>query len=314
MKLMVKTIAVTTLALTAVSPSFAQGQSPFTIAESGKGFYRLSDAVEAVGGRTATIMIASGSYGDCASQLKGNITYRAVQPGGVIFDGGICAGKGTLVLKGQSATIDGIIFQNQRVPEGNGAGIRLEKGNLTIHNSTFRNADQGILTAIFKSGHISIDRSTFSRLGRCDRGLACAHSIYIGAFASLKVTNSRFEKGNGGHYIKSRAPKIIATNNSFDDSQGRTTNYMIDLPEGATGVINNNFFVQGQDKENYSAFIAVAAKRRTHRSGGLNIHSNTASFAKGVSRKSFFVANWSNEELRIANNNLGNGLTRYQAR
>jgi len=296
------------------SSAQAQRVAPFTVTETGQNYSRLADAVAAIGGDNATIVIAPGAYGDCAIQTAGRITYKASIPGKTIFDGGVCEDKATLVLRGKAATIDGIIFQNQRVPDGNGAGIRIERGDLYVYNAMFRNAEEGILSADDPSAEIVIDRSTFQRLGRCDRGLSCAHSIYIGDFGSLKVTNSRFEKGSGGHYVNSRAPRATITNNSFDDTQGRTTNYMIDLPAGATGVISGNVFVQGQNKENYSAFIAVAAEDRDHSSQGLNIHSNSASLAKGVKRNTWFVADWSGDQLRIANNSLGQGITRYQRR
>ncbi len=307
-------IAAMLMATVAGTAAGAQPGPPFTVKETGATFSRLADAVKAVGGNNATIVIAPGTYGDCAVQTAGRITYKASVPGRTIFDGGICEEKATLVLRGKAATVDGIIFQNQRVPDGNGAGIRIERGDLYIYNAMFRNAEEGILSADDPSAEIVIDRSTFQRLGRCDRGLSCAHSIYIGDFGSLKVTNSRFEKGSGGHYVKSRAPRATITNNSFDDTQGRTTNYMIDLPAGATGVISGNVFVQGQNKENWSAFIAIAAEDRDHSSNGLNIHSNSASLAKGVRRNTWFVADWSGDQLRIANNSLGQGLTRYQRR
>jgi len=308
---LITAIMATTVVATAAQ---AQRSAPFTVTETGKTYSRLSDAVAAIGDNNATIVIAPGSYGDCAVQKAGRITYKAAIPGRTIFDGGVCEGKATFVLRGKAATIDGIIFQNQQVADGNGAGIRIERGDLYVYNAMFRNAEQGILSADDPSAEIVIDRSTFQRLGRCDRGLSCAHSIYIGDFGSLKVTNSRFEKGSGGHYVKSRAPRATINNNSFDDTQGRSTNYMIDLPAGATGVISGNVFVQGQNKENWSAFIAVAAEDRDHSSTGLNIHSNSASLAKGVQRKTWFVADWSGDQLRIANNSLGPGLTRYQRR
>ncbi|GAA0487359.1 hypothetical protein GCM10009096_32790 [Parasphingorhabdus litoris] len=314
MKISPSILIAATLATLASPAALAQNGTPFTVEENGQGFYRLSDAVEAIGARRGTIIIAPGAYGDCAVQKEGQITYRAAVAGQTILDGGICEGKASLVLRGQSAVVDGIIFQNQRVPDGNGAGIRLERGNLTITNALFRNSEQGLLTADDASGSIVIDRSTFQRLGRCDRGLSCAHSIYIGDYGSLNVTNSRFEKGSGGHYVKSRAPRITVTNSSFDDTQGRTTNYMIDLPAGASGVISGNVFVQGQNKENWSAFIAVAAEGKKHSSAGLNIHSNNASLAKGVERNTWFVADWSGDQMRIANNRLGRGLTRYERR
>ncbi|PHR19228.1 MAG: hypothetical protein COA41_08295 [Sphingopyxis sp.] len=307
-------IAAALMATVAGTAADAQRTAPFTIAETGATFSRLADAVEAVGGNNATIMIAPGAYRDCAVQDAGRITYKASIPGRTIFDGGICEEKATLVLRGKAATIDGIIFQNQRVPDGNGAGIRIERGDLYVYNALFRNAEEGILSSDDESAEIVIDRSSFQRLGRCDRGLSCAHSIYIGYFGSLKVTNSRFEKGNGGHYVKTRTGRVTITNNSFDDTQGRNTNYMIDLPAGATGVISGNVFVQGQNKENWSAFIAVAAEDTDHSSNGLNIHSNSASLAKGVQRNTWFVADWSGDQIRIANNSLGRGLTRYERR
>ena len=315
MKIQSKSVFAAALILCAGSSAVAQNSgAPFTVAETSQGFYKLSDAVEAIGTSNGTIIIAPGGYGDCAVQSEGRVTYRAAVAGQVIFDGGICEDKATLVLRGKAATVDGIIFQNQGVSDGNGAGIRIERGDLYVNDALFRNAEQGILSADDSSAEIVVNQSTFQRLGRCDRGLSCAHSIYIGDFGSLKVTNSRFEKGNGGHYIKSRAPRITVTNCSFDDSKGRATNYMIDLPAGATGVINGNVFVQGQDKENYSAFVAVAAEGRDYSSNGLNIHSNSASLAKGVNRNTWFVADWSGDQLRIANNNLGRGLTRYERR
>ncbi len=314
MRFSVPTLIAGLLAVANSAAALAQDSAPFTVAENGQGFYSLSEAVEAIGARRGTIVIAPGAYGDCAVQTEGQITYRAAVAGQAIFDGGICEGKASLVLRGRAAVVDGIIFQNQRVPDGNGAGIRLERGNLTITNALFRNSEQGLLTADDASGSIVIDRSTFQRLGRCDRGLSCAHSIYIGDYGSLSVTNSRFEKGSGGHYVKSRAPRITVTNSSFDDTQGRTTNYMIDLPAGASGVISGNVFVQGQNKENWSAFIAVAAEGKKHSAAGLNIHSNSASLAKGVERNTWFVADWSGDQMRIANNRLGRGLTRYERR
>ena len=307
-------VAAVLMAMVAGTPAQAQRGGPFTVKETGATYARLADAVKAIGGNNATIVIAPGAYGDCAVQTAGRITYKASVPGRTIFDGGICEEKATLVLRGKAATFDGIIFQNQQVPDGNGAGIRIERGDLYVYNAMFRNAEQGILSADDPSAEIVIDRSTFQRLGRCDRGLSCAHSIYIGDFGSLKVTNSRFEKGNGGHYVKSRAPRATITNSSFDDTQGRNTNYMIDLPAGATGVISGNVFVQGQNKENWSAFIAIAAEDKDHSSNGLNIHSNSASLAKGVQRNTWFVADWSGDQIRIANNSLGQGLTRYQRR
>jgi hypothetical protein len=280
--------------------------APFTVERTGQSFYTLAAAVFAIGDGEGIIRIAPGRYADCAVQTGGRITYRAEKPLTAIFDGGICEGKAVLVLRGRGAVIDGLVFENLRVPDGNGAGIRIEKGELSVSRSIFRNSEEGILGGgDDPTADIRIDRSTFSGLGRCDRGLACAHSIYLSAFRSVTVTRSRFEKGRGGHYVKSRSARIAISDSSFDDSQGRATNYMIDLPEGATGRIERNIFVQGADKENHVAFIAVAAEAQRNSSANLLIAGNGAHQVRAAGWPSALIADWSGSPKRVAGNRTG---------
>ncbi|MBB5686154.1 right-handed parallel beta-helix repeat-containing protein [Sphingobium boeckii] len=297
------------------SPLFAENPAaPFTIQQTGQGFQRLSDAVAAIGEGSATILIAAGTYRQCAVQDAGDIRYQAVMPGSAIFDGVACEGKAALVLGGRAATVEGVVFRNIRVADDNGAGIRLERGDLTVRQSMFLNSQQGILTASNPAGRITVEFSTFAGLGLCPEGGSCAHSIYVGTYGALAVRNCRFERGTGGHYVKSRAARIAVTDSSFDDSAGRATNYMIDLPAGATGEISGNVFVQGKDKENYSAFIAVGAEEIEHSSAGLAIRGNTASLASGLDRRTSFVADWSHDSLTLADNVLGKGLKAFETR
>lgn len=299
--------------LFAPAPLPAQtGGAPYAV--DGRGFTRLQDAVDAIGGGEGTIRIASGYHRDCAIQTEGRIAFVAAEPGRAIFDGVVCEGKAALVLRGAGAKVDGIVFQNMRVPDGNGAGIRLEKSDLAVANSLFRNSEEGILTADDPAATLTIDRSTFSRLGRCDRGLSCAHSVYTGDYGRVVVTHTRFEKGSGGHYLKTRAAVVDVSDNSFDDTQGKATNYMIDLPAGSTGRIVNNLFVQGADKENHSAFIAVAAEGRDNPSRGLAIAGNRASLSPEAGWPSVFVADWSGEPLAIGANELGPRITKFEKR
>jgi len=296
------------------SVAFAQSPPPFKVVEIGNAFWRLDDAVKAIGDGVGTILIAPGTYHDCASQHGGDITYRSVEPGRATFDGKICDGKAALVLHGRGARIDGLIFQNMRVADGNGAGIRLETGNLTVVNSWFRNSEEGILSADDPSSTVTIDHSTFSGLGRCDRGLSCAHSVYFGNYGSVTVTHSRFERGMGGHYFKSRAARNVVADNSFDDSAGHTTNYMVDLCAGSVGRVTGNMFVQGKDKENHSALITVAAETRDHPSAGLLVEGNSASQATGANWPTVFVADWSHEPLQIGTNRLSERIQRFETR
>lgn len=309
-------LAAATLALSLTLPALSQAQqgAPYTHAETGRGFARLQDAVDAIGPGSGTIRIANGRHADCAVQRDGDVSYVAAVNGQAVFDGVACEGKAVLVLRGRSARVEGLVFANIAVPDFNGAGIRLERGELKVSQAWFRDSQQGILSGEDKAATLSVDKSTFTRLGTCEGAGGCAHSVYVGEYGTLSVTRSRFEAGRGGHYLKSRAARIAVLNSSFDDSAGKTTNYMIDLPGGASGRIAGNWFVQGADKENHSAFITVAPEGRQHDSSALVIEGNDARFAPRVTWPSVFVADWSGEVRQLGANTLNARLKPYEKR
>ena len=297
------------VAVTASQPSV-----PFVIEETGAIHQSLQDAVDAIADGEGTIIVNGGTYRQCAVQTAGAITYRAAKPGAAVFDGTACEGKAALVLRGRAAAVEGLVFANISVPDRNGAGIRLENGTLAVSRSWFRDSEQGILTAAGQGIALRIDRSTFSRLGTCEGAGGCAHSVYAGDIRDLTVIASRFEEGRGGHYLKSRAARNEVRDSSFDDSGGRATNYMIDLPNGGTGAITGNMFVQGADKENYSAYIALGAEGASYSMDGLRIADNDAGPVPGLQRRSVFVADWTGDALDLGENRLGAGLEPFERR
>ena len=308
-------IALFPLALAPAAPLAAQSAAaPFTVQETGQSFANLDDAVQSIRMGTATILIAPGVYHQCTVQAGGNITFKAVQSGTAIFDGEACEGKAAFVLRGASSTVDGLVFRNIRVSDGNGAGIRTEMGNLTVRNSMFLDSQEGILGGEPSGQRIVIDRSTFAGLGTCDDAPDCAHSIYLSNRGSVTITHSRFERGRGGHYVKLRVPNLSITDNSFDDSQGKKTNYMIDLSEGGTGLIARNTFADGPNKENWSGFIVVAAEARTFSSAGLKVVDNVATLPPNFGKSPAFVANVGRDQLAVGANKLGAGIRMYEER
>lgn len=289
----------------------AAATAPFTVA--GRGFATLAAAVQAIGDGEGTIVIAPGVYRQCAVQTAGRITYRAAEPGTAVFEHEACEDKAGLVLRGRGSTVDGLVFRGYSVNDGNGAGIRSEEGDLVVVNSMFLDSQQGIGGGAPGPQRIVIDHSSFAGLGQCDQSESCAHAVYLKTPGTVAITNSRFERGTGGHYVKLRIPRVTITDNSFDDTAGTKTNYMIDLPEGATGLIARNTFVQGAHKENGSALIAVAAETRTYPSAGLRIEGNTASLAPGGSGHPGFVVDWSHQPLAIGANRLS-GIVPFVSR
>jgi hypothetical protein len=307
-------LAALTAATLPATFALAQGGAPYTVVETGQTFDKLQDAINSIDAGVGTIRIAPGRYADCGVQPRGDIRYVAEVSGQSVFDGVTCEGKAAFVLRGRSSVVEGMVFTNMKVDDGNGAGIRLERGNLRVSQTWFRDSEQGILTAEDPASTIEIDKSTFTRLGRCDRGLSCAHSIYTARYGAVTITRSRFEAGRGGHYVKTHALRVGIFNNSFDDTAGHATNYMIDLSVGSTGRIANNWFVQGVNKENYTTFIAIAPEARENSSDGLTIEGNDARFAPGAAKDTFFVVDWQGGAIRLGQNALGTGLQRYQRR
>ncbi len=296
-----------------VAPAAAQQQrAPFVIAETGQGFATIDEAVTAVRDGTATILIAPGTYHQCTVQTGGRITFKAVQPGTAIFEGETCEDKAAFVLRGRGSAVDGIVFRGFAVNDGNGAGIRIEMGDLSVTNSMFLDSQEGILGGGETVRNILIDRSTFAGLGQCETE-NCSHSIYLGYKGRITITRSRFERGTGGHYVKLRVPDVTITGNSFDDSKGAKTNYMIDLSEGASGLIAGNTFVQGAHKENDSGLIVVAAEARTYSSAGLRVQDNVATMAPGAPGNPAFVADLSGQPIALANNRL-TGMRPFERR
>ncbi|TCP92659.1 parallel beta helix pectate lyase-like protein [Sphingomonas sp. PP-CE-1A-559] len=294
------------------APAFAQSSAPFTV--NGQGFATLQEAVSSIRLGTATILIAPGTYRQCAVQAGGHITFKAVKPGTAIFEKVACEDKAALVLRGQGSVVDGLVFRGYRVSDGNGAGIRTEMGDLSVTNAMFLDSQEGILGGEPTGQKILIDHSTFAGLGQCDESPGCSHAIYLANKGSVTITNSRFERGTGGHYVKLRVPNLSITDNSFDDTAGKKTNYMIDLPEGATGLIARNTFVQGRNKENHTGLIVVAAEAQTYRSTGLRVEANDARLSPGDGTSPAFLADYSHDKLALGANRLGAGLRAFETR
>jgi hypothetical protein len=302
------------VALALTAPAAAQqGRAPFTIQETGQTFATIDDAVQSVRMGTATILIAPGVYHQCTVQAGGHITFKAVEPGTAIFEGTACEGKAAFVLRGQGSVVDGLVFRKLSVGDGNGAGIRSEMGDLVVRNAMFLDSQEGILGGQPTAQRITVDHSTFSGLGQCDTP-SCSHSIYLANQGLVTITNSRFERGTGGHYVKLRVPNVVISGNSFDDTKGSKTNYMIDLPEGSTGSITGNTFVQGSHKENHSGLIVVSAEAKTYRAAGLRVEDNDATLAPDAPTNTAFVANMSGEQLAVGANRLGPGIRMYEVR
>ena len=105
---------------------------------------KAPSAAAAIAAPGDTIEIAPGEYFDCAVWSEDNLTIEGKGDGAVITDK-TCQGKALFITKGNDITIRNLTFTRARVPDQNGAGIRVEGKNLTIEHSRFIDNEDGIL-------------------------------------------------------------------------------------------------------------------------------------------------------------------------
>ena len=95
------------------------------------------------------IEIRPGNYrGQPAIWTQKDLVIRGIGERPVMLaDGQSAEGKAIWVVRGGNIRIENVEFRGARVADGNGAGIRFEKGHLTVHACRFADNEMGILTA-----------------------------------------------------------------------------------------------------------------------------------------------------------------------
>jgi hypothetical protein len=238
---------------TLLVPVFAQdgvpqGKQPVIQVGADKAIKTIAAAANLAGSR-ATIEVDAGSYvGDVAVWTQDELTLRAV--GGrvkLVASGAAAEGKGIWVMRGGRMTVEGFEFSGATVPDHNGAGIRLEKGTLTVRNCAFLDNENGILTGNNPELVLNIENSEFAWNGYGD-GLT--HNLYVGAIASLSVTGSYFHHARVGHLLKSRAAVNHIFYNRLTDEAGGQASYELEFANGGVAYVVGNVIEQGSRTQN----------------------------------------------------------------
>lgn len=240
---------------------------------SGQEYSAISAAV-AASSSGDTIDVQAGTYTNDFVTITHDLTLSAV--GGTVTmvateqppDGKAMIDEGG---SGVSVTITGFDISGVTVPDGNGAAIRYEGGNLTLNNDNFHDNQEGLLGADDANGTISIESSTFANNGT---GTGYTHNIYVGNIASLTVDDSTITNAIGGHDIKSRAASTTITDNTITDGSSGTASYEIDLPNGGNATITGNVIEKGASASNPVA-ISFGEEGSVYASSSLTVSGNT---------------------------------------
>lgn len=197
-----------------------------------------------------TIEIEAGDYlADVAVFKQANLTLRGVGPTRprLIASGASAEGKAIWVLRGGQVTVENLEFRGARVPDRNGAGIRMERGQLKVSNCKFEDNENGILTANDADMLLVIENSEFSHNGAGD---GKSHNIYVGNIKKLSVTGSYFHHAKVGHLLKTRAKENHIFYNRLTDETGGRASYELDLSNGGIAYVVGNLIEQSSQTEN----------------------------------------------------------------
>lgn len=195
------------------------------------------------------VEVDAGDYvADAATWPQHELTLRAVGGRVRLIAAGINAqGKGLFVTTGRRQRIEGFDFIGAAVPDRNGAGIRLEAGSLTLVDCSFRDNENGLLTANDEAIELDIVDCDFGPILPRD---GRTHNLYVGAIRRLAVTGSWFHHGLHGHLLKSRAALNHILYNRLSDEIGGRASYELEFPNGGVAVVMGNLIMQSSTTEN----------------------------------------------------------------
>ena len=251
-----------------------------------------------------TVLLDPGAYDDCAEWKANNLTIAA-RGAGVVFTGRTCRGMAIFIISGNNVTVRGITFMHAAVPDGNGAGIRAQGGNLTIEDSRFIDNQEGILSGPGKRTTIRIVDSEFRGNGGCIG--ACAHAVYAGNIGLLDVEDSRFTDTHVGHDIKSRALRTVLRGNDISDGPDGNASYLVDIPNGGDLLMEHNVLSKGPHTDNKSTAVAIGEEGVRNPTDSLVIRDNT--FTNLLPGPTAFVTNRTGKPVELSGNTFAGRIT-----
>jgi hypothetical protein len=246
------------------------------------------------------VVIAAGSYFDCAVWRANDLTIEGAGPEATIITDKTCNGKALFITQGNNITIRNLMLTRARVPDMNGAGIRAEGGDLTVEHVQFVNNQNGILSGPLPGKKIVIRDSVFIRNGTCDG--ACAHGVYVGQIALLRVERSRFFETKQGHSIKSRAQRTEVIGCDIADGAEGTSSYSVEAPNGGSVVLRDNHIQKGPKSENHTAGLVIGSEGITQPTPEIIVEHNT--FLVEGNYNAFLVWNLTATEAELRGNIL----------
>lgn len=260
----------------------------------GKPFATPSKAI-AVAHSGDTVLIAPGTYYDCAIVRQNDITIAGSGPPfSAVLTDKPCAGKALLVIDGRNVTVRNLTLARVRVPAGNGAGIRAEGHNLTVDHVRFVNNQDGILAASEPGSTIIVRDSVFSRNGDCD--IRCGHGIDVGRMKLLRVEHSVFQQARGGDHVYTLAQATELIDNQLDDAGRKMAGPLVFVNGGALTLQDNVVTLGPDSRERPGAVLVVGSAT------AIVVRGNTLHESQG--RRVPLLRNWTGRTALASDNTV----------
>jgi hypothetical protein len=195
------------------------------------------------------IEISAGDYtGDTAVWTQNNLRIRGINGRPRLIAAGKAAeGKAIWVIRGNDIVVENIEFTGARVPVRNGAGIRFERGKLTVRKCLFTDNENGILVGNDRFTILEIQDSEFGNNGAGD---GQSHNLYIGAIGHFTVQGTYFHHARVGHLLKTRARENFVYYNRLTDERDGRASYELEFPVGGMALVVGNLITQSGTTEN----------------------------------------------------------------
>ena len=197
-----------------------------------------------------TVHLGAGSYFECAVVVQSDLVLEGAGEGTVLTDR-MCDGKAALVVRGDRVTVRDLVLARARVPDRNGAGIRLEGLGLTVERVRFENDEVGLLAGV-GGGSIVVRECVFA--GGGVGGERPGAALMVGEVARLRVERSVFE-GVRGNQVSTSAVRSELVGNRMSVG-GEPGDGAAVLADGAL-LMEDNLLVVGPSRVPHDAAVVA---------------------------------------------------------
>ena len=261
----------------------------------GKEFPTPSEAA-AVADAGDRVEIQPGQYYDCAVWKTRNLEIVGIgPPGSIVITDTTCQGKAIFIVTGDNVTIRDLTLARARVPDENGAGVRLEGDGLTLERVRFVNDQAGLLAGGAGERTILISDCSFEGGGR--GGDHPSFAVNIGEARLLRIEGSTF-KGVRGGQISTAALRTELVNDRIDTGTGDDPAVAV-LATGGSLVMEDNIFSVGPNAPRLGGAVLATGQ------GTLALRRNR--LENGTGRSLALLLNWTGAEPVGEGNQTGPG-------